>query len=132
MTNLFMGQVDSIGLKIKKIRELKSYTQEYMAEQLEVSQSTYARFEKEDADLSISKLKKIALLLNITVEELINFDEKIIFNNYAVNSTQVGKISHYTQYPYELIELYKDKITLYKDKVKLLEDKILFLEGKLK
>lgn len=116
-----MGQVNSIGLKIKKIRELKNYTQEYMAEQLEVSQSTYARFEKEDADLNISKLKKIAVLLNISLEELINFDEKMIFNNYGENY-QVGKISNNSQYPHELIDLYKDKI-------KLLEEKIAYLEN---
>lgn len=131
MTNLFMGQIDSIGLKIKKIRELKNYTQEYMAEQLAISQTTYARFEKEDADLTISKLKKISHLLEITIEELINFDEKIIFNNYGginnlyaqTTNAQIAKLDKYAQYPDELIQLYKDKI-------KLLEEKILYLESK--
>ena len=46
-----------------------------MAQQLNVSQSTYSRFEKEDGDLTVSQLNKIAELLEIKVDDLINFDE---------------------------------------------------------
>ncbi len=72
-----------IGTQIKKIRELKNFTQEYMAEQLNISQSAYAKMEKDDSDLTISKIKKIAEILNIKVEDLINFNDKYIFNNYS-------------------------------------------------
>ena len=112
-------ETNTIGTKIKKIRELKNLTQEYMAEKLGVGQSTYARFEKEDSDLTFSKLKNVAEALDVTFDELINFNEKSIFNNYG--SFKANQIGTYFEYPTELIQLYKDKI-------KLLEEKIAGLE----
>jgi transcriptional regulator with XRE-family HTH domain len=35
-----------LGSKIKTIREMKNFTQEYIAEKLEMSQSNYSRIER--------------------------------------------------------------------------------------
>ena len=91
-----------------------------MAEKLEVSQSTYARFEKDDSDLTISKLEKIAEVLEIKVEDLINFNDKFIFNNYTSNQSNQGYIINQFSY---------NEKKLYEDKIKLLEDKISYLQG---
>lgn len=107
-----------LGIKIKKIRELRNLTQDYVAKQLDISQSTYSRIEKDDGDLTVSQLNKIAEILEVKVEELINFNDKVVFNNYA-NSTQ-GYIIH--QYVSD-----KER-ELYEKTIKLLEDKIKFLE----
>ena len=109
-----------IGTKIKKIRELKNYTQEYMADKLNVSQSTYSRFEKDDSDITISQLERISEILEVKVEELINFNEKFVFNNYASNQANQAHIIN--QYMGE------NEKKLYEDKIKLLEEKILLLE----
>lgn len=74
--------VMEIGTKIKKIRELKNFTQEYMAQKLNVSQSTYSRFEKNDYDLTMSQLQHISEIFEIKFEDLLNFNEKLVFNNY--------------------------------------------------
>ncbi len=74
-----------IGTKIKKIRELKNLTQEYMADQLNVSQSTYSRFEKEDSDLTLSQIQKVADILEVKPEDLLNFNEQVVINNYSSN-----------------------------------------------
>lgn len=37
-----------VGQKIKKIRELRNYTQEYMAEQLGMSQTGYGNIERDE------------------------------------------------------------------------------------
>ena len=81
-----------IGLKIKKIRELRNLTQEYMAQELNISQSTYSRFEKDGDDLTISQLHKISQVLEIKVEDLINFNEKFVFNNFEANHANQGYI----------------------------------------
>ena len=73
----------TIGFKIKKLRELKNYTQEYMAERLSISQSTYARFEKDDSDITISKLNQIADVLEVRLDDLLNFNSQYVFNNYS-------------------------------------------------
>jgi transcriptional regulator with XRE-family HTH domain len=109
-----------IGTKIKKIRELKNYTQEYMAEQLNVSQPTYSRFEKDDSDITISQLEKISEILDMKVEDLINFNEKFVFNNYASNNANQAHIIN--QY------MGDNEKKLYEDKIKLLEEKIQLLE----
>ena len=41
-----------IGYKIKNIRELKNFTQEYMAEKLDISQAAYSKMEKGDTKIS--------------------------------------------------------------------------------
>jgi len=82
-----------IGTKIKKIRELKNLTQDYMAQQLNVSQSTYSRIEKDDdGDLTLAQLKQISEILEVKVEDLINFNDKFIFNNFTSNQANQGYI----------------------------------------
>ena len=108
-----------IGTKIKKLRELKNFTQEYMAQQLNVSQSTYSRFEKDDSDLTISMLKQISEILDVKVEDLINFNEKFVFNNYSSNQANQGYIVNNTQK-----ELYEDHILSLKNQVSHLKDLI--------
>jgi len=109
----------SIGTKIKHVRELRNYTQEFMAEMLEVSQSTYARYEKDDGDLTISKLKKIAEILDMKIEDLINFTDKYIFNNYTSNQANQG---------YIINQFSANEKKLYEDKIRLLEDKINYIQ----
>jgi len=111
-----------VGTKIKKIRELRSYTQDYMAERLNISQSTYARFEKDDTDITLSKLEQIAEILDIKVEDLINFTDKFIFNNYTSNQANQGYIVN--QFSANEKKLYEDKIRLLEDKIEYLQEKI--------
>ena len=58
MNNLLFSRIIyakmSVGNNIKQIRELKNYTQEYVAGELEVSQATYA--------LSIIKILPVLIL----------------------------------------------------------------------
>ena len=75
----------SIGKKIKQLRELKNYSQEYMATQLKMSVPGYGRIERNEVDVSMERANQIATVLGISLTELISFDEKYIFNNYANN-----------------------------------------------
>lgn len=74
-----------IGKKIKQLRELKDYSQEYMATQLKMSVPGYGRIERNEVDVSMERANQIATVLGISLTELISFDEKYIFNNYANN-----------------------------------------------
>ncbi|NBA84770.1 helix-turn-helix domain-containing protein [Emticicia sp. CRIBPO] len=69
-----------VGDKLKKIRELKNFTQEYMATKLEMSQSGYGKIERDETEISYQKLEKIAEVFGIKVEDIINFNEKLVFN----------------------------------------------------
>lgn len=111
-----------IGEKIKHIRELRNYTQDFMADMLGVSQSTYARYEKEDSELSFSRLQKIAEVLDVKVEDLINFSEKYVFNNFTSHQSTQG-YTHTVNYHFS-----ENERKLYEDKIRLLEEKIAWLE----
>jgi transcriptional regulator with XRE-family HTH domain len=45
----------NVGEKIKKLRELKNYTQQHMAEELDLSLSGYGKIERNETDISVSK-----------------------------------------------------------------------------
>ena len=72
----------SIKSKIKSIRELKNYTQEYMADQLGVTQAGYSKIEKGKTSLSYEKLVEIGKILDVSVEDIISFDYDKYFNSF--------------------------------------------------
>ena len=71
-----------IGYKIKNIRELKNFTQEYMAEKLDISQAAYSKMEKGDTKISQDKLNKIAEILEVNPDDITDFDNKKFLNIY--------------------------------------------------
>ncbi len=70
-----------IGDNLRKIRELKGYSQDYMAKALEISQRNYCRIEKNEIELSLSKLNKISEILEVTPQQVMGFDDRFIFSN---------------------------------------------------
>lgn len=71
-----------IGQKIKKIREFRGYTQEYLADQLSVSQKTYSQIENNQTKLGVNRLQKIADVLDIGFTDIFSLDDKAIFNHF--------------------------------------------------
>ena len=62
--------VNTTGLKIRKLRELRNYTQEYMAERLKIGQNTYSRYERGEIEPKVSHLRTIAEVLDVPIEEI--------------------------------------------------------------
>ena len=69
------------GHKIKKLRELRNLTQDYMAEQLGIKQPAYSKIETDTGKIDVEKLEIIAQALQMTLPDLLAFDEKNVFNN---------------------------------------------------
>ena len=105
-----------IGTKIKKIRELRNYTQEYMAEKLNMTQAGYSKIERDEVDVNYDKIEKISEILGITPSALISFDEKYVFHNYSQTTNSFGINT----------ENNSSERQLYQDKIRLLEDKIAY------
>jgi transcriptional regulator with XRE-family HTH domain len=117
----------SIGNKIKKVRELRNYTQDYMANKLNMSPTGYGNIERDETDLPFSRLEKIAEALGMRIEDLISFDEKVIFNISNNSNPTTAYIIHQTISP-EIKQLYETQIELLNDKIKFLEEKIMGLQ----
>ncbi len=69
-----------INEKIKFIRSLKSWTQEQVADKLGISTHAYAKIERGETDINFSRLQQFADIMEIDLLQLLNFDEKNIFN----------------------------------------------------
>jgi len=59
-----------VGQNIRKIRELKGYSQEYVANALEISQRNYSHIEKNEIELNLSKLSKISEILEVSPQQI--------------------------------------------------------------
>ena len=73
----------SVNEKIRLIRETKGLTQEQVAEKLGVSPTVYGDIERGDTDPKLSKLEKIAEILEIRLSELVDFSDKGTLNIYC-------------------------------------------------
>lgn len=68
----------SVNEKIRKIREAKDWSQEQMAEKLNMSLSGYAKIERGESKIYLDKLEQIAQVFDIDIIELMQSDGKNI------------------------------------------------------
>ncbi len=78
----------NIGDNIKKFRELKNITRETISSELNMSLSGYSKIERNEVDLTISKVQKIAEVLGVDLSQILNFDASQIFNVSNNNMVQ--------------------------------------------
>lgn len=72
--------MENIGDNIKKFRELKNITREQMTADLDMSLSGYSKIERNEIDLTISRVRQIAEILSVDLSQILNFDASQIFN----------------------------------------------------
>ena len=120
-----------IGNKLRKLRMEKGYSQEYLAEVLEVSQKTYSNMENSKSSVSIDTLKKIAEEYKIDLIELLSDDRVIVQNNSSRESStfQGGIIiNHMSE---ELLNQMKERIEELKQTISEKNKHIELLEKRL-
>ncbi len=77
--------------KLRIMRQCKDWTQEDLAEKLGWTVNTYAKIERGEADIKLDKLKKLAEVFGVDTQELVNTNEKTVFN-YAENCSQNNQL----------------------------------------
>jgi transcriptional regulator with XRE-family HTH domain len=80
----------NIGKNIKQIREFKNISQDFVAHELEISQSTYAKIENGQLIPKIDRLQNIAKILEVDLSALINST-----NNFTINFNAQANQSGY-------------------------------------
>jgi len=80
--------------KIKFIRQLKGWSQEDMAQKLEMSVNGYGSIERGETNVNLSRLEQIAQLFGIELSELVALNEKNVFYMSGSNSTGQLKQEH--------------------------------------
>jgi transcriptional regulator with XRE-family HTH domain len=115
----------TIGTKIKKLRELRNYTQENMAGKLQMSANGYGKIERDETDVSYSRMQQIADIIGLTPADIINFDENIVFggNHHDESVRKTGVEDHERiVYEQEITHLRQENEYL-KEIVRLLKNK---------
>jgi len=110
-----------LGHKVRQIRELKGFSQEYIADQLGISQRAYSKMERDETRLDWDKITRIAKVFGIDPLDMVSFDDNLIFHN----CNQSGKANNiYNQIPDKLIEQYEGRISELQEEVKFLREEL--------
>lgn len=129
-----------LGEKIRVLRLAKGYSQNNMAEMLEMSPSGYAKIERGDSNITLAKLEKVAKIFDLQANELLSLPQAdCIFFNYSSGNqaksiqelhSYYAQIHNYSQIQPELINLFQNNFTLLQNMIEKLAKRIEDLEKK--
>lgn len=67
-------EVKAVANNIRKIRDFRNYTQDYLAAKLGISQNAYSKIELGYSKITIDRLFSIALILEVEVNDVLYFN----------------------------------------------------------
>lgn len=120
---------------IKQLREINQWSQEEMAQQINMSKNGYAKIERGESKPNLDRLQQIAQVFDISLIELIESDNKGIvclinensdnnFNHYGDAQSFVSKIEQLEltiKYKDEILEQKNHEISALKEVIELLK-----------
>jgi transcriptional regulator with XRE-family HTH domain len=68
----------AIVSNIRKIREYRNYTQDYLAAKLQISQNAYSKIELGYSNITLNRLIEIAVILEVELIALVSADSDVI------------------------------------------------------
>ncbi|MFC4211673.1 helix-turn-helix domain-containing protein [Pedobacter lithocola] len=74
MEDLLALKTKNVAGNIRKVREFRDYTQDYLAAKLKISQNAYSKIELGYSKLTIERMFQIASILEIDVTHLITLE----------------------------------------------------------
>jgi len=83
--------------KLKAIRLCKNWSQEEMAEKLGYSVNGYAKIERGETAIKVEKLSRIAEVLGVELQQLLNLNDRNIFNIIDNSPPQGGNNIYLTE-----------------------------------
>jgi len=116
-------KASSIGRKIERVRRIKGFKQDALARMIGVSPQTISRLEQSD-NIDEEKLEQIAKALGVTVEDIKNFDEEAIFNNFIENNETINQgcdVVYNSNSVEKIVELYEALLKSEREKLALIE-----------
>jgi len=101
-----------IGLEIKKLRKLQRFTQEQIAQKLDLSVAGYSRIERDEVNVTLDRLQELSDILGTTPEFLLGWESGK--ETKTVKDSSLDKIER-----------------LYQDQIIQLKEEIVFLRKQL-
>jgi len=105
--------MEKLGSNLRKLRELKNISQEFMANKLELTIKSYSNIENNVTKITLERLTQICEILDINPIAMINFSsEKIIQtinNSHKVSgsNTDISEIER-KQFEHHIQDLHKE------------------------
>lgn len=94
----FVIMQDIIVDNIRKIRELKNISREYMASKLHISETQYGKIERNETDITIKRIIEIADILEVPYSKIFELNMNQILNNTLGNNAIIqGANAHNNQ-----------------------------------
>lgn len=66
--------------KICLLRKVKGWSQEEMADKLQMSVHGYANIERGETDVQLSRLEQISQILGVELQNLFGMNDRVVFN----------------------------------------------------
>ena len=120
--------MNNVGLNIRKLREKRGFSQEYMAAKLGVAQASYARMENAETKITIERLGKIAELLETDITELFD-SSRLVVQSQTNNEGAYGNHGYVENLHIEHKETYEKLIAQYEQRLKDKDEQIALLKG---
>lgn len=119
---------ERIGPKIRKLRQIKGFSQKMFAAELNISQQAVSKIENSDL-INEETLHKVSDILGVSVETITNFDEETAFTNIIEKNEVINQrcdvVNNYNTSD-KITELYERLLESEKDKNKVLEQMLEF------
>jgi len=79
-----------IAIKIKRLRAIKGWRRQQVADKLEMSAAGYGSIERGETDIGITRLTQIAEVFEINLIALLGLDERAIFDFVKTSKCSIG------------------------------------------
>ncbi|MFN5849110.1 MAG: helix-turn-helix domain-containing protein [Chitinophagales bacterium] len=113
-----------LGKKIRRYREEKGYSQDYMANMLDITQPTYAKYENESTEITVKRLNEIAKILQLDISNFFTTEQRVInISDFKEHSTNNYIENQYT----ETKELYQKLIDTLEKEIDHLKAEVNYL-----
>lgn len=83
----------AIGTNLRKLRSKTKYSQQDIADLLEVDRVTYTNWENETTDVKSQYIPKLAEIFNVSIQDLFEANSKtsIVNNNFDNKDNSIGQ-----------------------------------------
>lgn len=81
---------ETIGSKIRKLRQIKGLSQKMFAAELNISQQAVSKIENSES-INEETLSRVSEILGVTIETITNFDEDAAFTNIIEKNETINQ-----------------------------------------
>jgi transcriptional regulator with XRE-family HTH domain len=109
------------GEKLKLFRELRNFTQDFVAQELDITQGAYSNYETNQTKLSAEMLKKVAAVLGVSPVDILSSQPTIVNFDSTIHGQGISQVDNFYTFQREFVE----KMIASKDEqIKALQDTI--------